>query len=52
MPMMKPKVVVLEWIGAFDRADADALAALYVANAVNHQVAKARSKAGWPFAPC
>ncbi len=40
MPTMKPKAVVQEWIGAFNRADADALAALYAADAVNHQVAE------------
>ena len=37
---MRPKTVVLDWIDAFNRADVDALAALYVPDAVNHQVAE------------
>ncbi|HKD92016.1 MAG TPA: nuclear transport factor 2 family protein [Terriglobales bacterium] len=36
---MQPKDVVRLWIEAFNRADADALAALYEENATNHQVA-------------
>lgn len=34
-----PKAVVRSWIEAFNRADADALAAHYAEDAVNHQVA-------------
>lgn len=33
------KQTVERWVEAFNRADADALAALYAENAVNHQVA-------------
>lgn len=33
-----PKEVVRAWIEAFNRGDADALAALYAEDAVNHQV--------------
>jgi limonene-1,2-epoxide hydrolase len=40
MQSARPKAVVLEWIDAFNRADVDALAALYAADAVNHQVAE------------
>ena len=36
--MRTPKEVVRTWIEAFNRADADALAALYADEAVNHQV--------------
>ena len=36
---MRPQDVLEQWIAAFNRADADALAALYHADAVNHQVA-------------
>lgn len=36
---MRPKEVVLAWIDAFNRADADALAGFYSEDAVNHQVA-------------
>ncbi len=35
-----PRAVVLAWVDAFNRGDADALAALYTAAAVNHQVAE------------
>ena len=38
---MRPKEVVLTWVDAFNRGDADALASLYVDNAINHQVAEA-----------
>jgi limonene-1,2-epoxide hydrolase len=38
---MKPKEVVAAWLEAFNRADADALAAMYHEGAVNHQVAEA-----------
>lgn len=37
---MTPKEIVQIWIDAFNRADADALAALYTENAINHQVAE------------
>jgi limonene-1,2-epoxide hydrolase len=37
---MSPREVVLAWVEAFNRADVDALAALYRADAVNHQVAE------------
>ena len=40
MQAARPKAFVLDWIGAFNRADVDALAALYAADAVNHQVAE------------
>ncbi len=36
-----PKSVLNRWVEAFNRADADALAAMYGADAVNHQVANA-----------
>ncbi len=35
-----PKQVLEQFIAAFNRADADALAALYAEDAVNHQVAE------------
>lgn len=38
---MRPKDVVEAWIDAFNAADVDALAALYHADAVNHQVTQA-----------
>ncbi|HUA32091.1 MAG TPA: nuclear transport factor 2 family protein [Candidatus Binataceae bacterium] len=38
---MNPKDVVSAWVEAFNRADVDALAALYTADAINHQVAEA-----------
>ncbi|MBL8688259.1 MAG: nuclear transport factor 2 family protein [Rhodospirillaceae bacterium] len=38
---MRPKDVVTAWIEAFNRADPDALSALYEETAVNHQVAEA-----------
>lgn len=37
--MSKPKAVLQAWVEAFNRGDADALAALYAEDAVNHQVA-------------
>jgi limonene-1,2-epoxide hydrolase len=37
---MTPRQVVEIWIDAFNRADPDALAALYAEEAVNHQVAE------------
>lgn len=36
---MTPKEVLKQFVEAFNRADADALAALYDENAINHQVA-------------
>lgn len=36
---MSPRQVVEAWIEAFNRADAEALAAMYADDAVNHQVA-------------
>lgn len=35
---MTPRQVVEAWIEAFNRADVDALAALYAQDAINHQV--------------
>ena len=35
---MEPRELVSKWVKAFNRADADGLAALYSDNAVNHQV--------------
>jgi ketosteroid isomerase-like protein len=37
---MKPRDLVTAWVAAFNRADADALAAFYAEDAVNHQVAE------------
>jgi limonene-1,2-epoxide hydrolase len=37
---MRPRDVVRAWIDAFNRADIDALSALYRSDAVNHQVAE------------
>ena len=37
---MRPKELVLAWVEAFNNADADELAAFYVEDAVNHQVAE------------
>lgn len=36
--MRTPKEVVRAWVEAFNRADADAVAALYAEDATNHQV--------------
>jgi limonene-1,2-epoxide hydrolase len=38
--MMTPKQVVKAWVDAFNRADADEVAAFYAEHAVNHQVAE------------
>lgn len=38
---MTPRQLVESWVDAFNRADADALAALYADDAVNHQVPEA-----------
>jgi len=35
---MQPKELVQSWVDAFNRGDVNALAALYDANATNHQV--------------
>src|SRR5262245_27918105 len=37
---MSPRDVVGAWVEAFNRADADALAAFYTDDAINHQVAE------------
>ena len=37
--MLRPREIVRRWVEAFNAGDADALAALYHENAVNHQVA-------------
>jgi ketosteroid isomerase-like protein len=37
---MRPKDIVGAWVDAFNRADAEALAAFYEDNAINHQVAE------------
>ncbi|GAB3202153.1 limonene-1,2-epoxide hydrolase [Pontibacter aydingkolensis] len=37
--MGKPKEILRQWVEAFNKADAHALAALYHPDAVNHQVA-------------
>ncbi|WP_026853598.1 nuclear transport factor 2 family protein [Geothrix fermentans] len=37
---MTPKTRVAAWVEAFNRGDADALAAMYHTDAVNHQVAE------------
>lgn len=36
---MNPRTLVEKWVEAFNRADAEALAAFYADDAVNHQVA-------------
>lgn len=40
MPFLRPKTVVEAWVAAFNRADENALAAMYAEDAVNHQVAE------------
>ena len=37
---LKPRELVEQWVEAFNRADADALAGFYAEDAVNHQVAE------------
>ena len=37
---MRPRDIVGAWVDAFNRADAEALAAFYEDNAINHQVAE------------
>jgi len=36
--IMRPKEIVAAWVAAFNRGDADQLAAFYAEDAVNHQV--------------
>jgi hypothetical protein len=38
---MAPRELIELWVSAFNRADADGLAAFYAEDAVNHQVAEA-----------
>jgi ketosteroid isomerase-like protein len=38
---MRPKDVVKQWVDAFNRGDADAVAAFYHDDAINHQAAEA-----------
>lgn len=40
MAGMRPRAIVRLWVEAFNRGDADALAAYYTEDAVNHQVAE------------
>jgi len=40
MPCMSPKILVTQWVEAFNRQDVDALAAMYAVDAINHQVAE------------
>lgn len=37
---MTPKQLVQEWVRRFNDGDADAMAALYAEDAINHQVAE------------
>lgn len=37
---MRPSELVLRWVAAFNTADADAVAAFYAEDAVNHQVVR------------
>ena len=37
---MRPRELVLKWVAAFNTADADAVAAFYAEDAVNHQVVR------------
>lgn len=37
---MKPRELVRSWVEAFNRGDAEALAAFYTEDAINHQVAE------------
>src|ERR1700739_3937484 len=43
---MRPRQLVQAWVEAFNRADADALASFYSADAVNHQVAESPVQGG------
>jgi limonene-1,2-epoxide hydrolase len=37
---LRPRALVLAWVEAFNRADAEALASFYALDAINHQVAE------------
>jgi ketosteroid isomerase-like protein len=37
---MQARLLIQAWVDAFNRADADALAAFYTEDAINHQVAE------------
>ena len=37
---MRPKELVRHWVAAFNTADADAMAAFYAEDAINHQVVR------------
>ena len=37
---MRPRELVLKWVAAFNAADADAMAAFYAEDAINHQVVR------------
>ena len=37
--LMKPKELIIHWVEAFNKGDADIIAEFYADNAVNHQVA-------------
>ena len=37
---MRPKEIVAAWVAAFNRGNADEMAAFYAGDAVNHQVAR------------
>jgi uncharacterized protein (TIGR02246 family) len=38
VPPMEPRELISKWVSAFNRGDANTLAALYAEDAVNHQV--------------
>ena len=46
---MQPKDVVKAWVEAFNRADVEALTALYADDAINHQVAESPVEDGLPL---
>lgn len=50
--MRTPEEVVQAWVEAFNRADVEALAALYADNAVNHQVVQEPVESRAASAPC
>ena len=35
---MKPKELIIQWVDAFNKADAKKIASLYASSAINHQV--------------
>ncbi len=41
MNIMQPRQLVMAWVQAFNRGDAEALACFYAEDAINHQVAEA-----------